>query len=116
MRASSLTNLRGRAYKRLHCQGPNPRIGEKKGVLSLMFIKIHLPLERSPFLCKICTFRCTTQEDLEKHFLRFGSHNMPQTEYQIQNREADFNIETFLLHSTNLYYVTAICMQCLNGE
>ena len=88
----------------------------KKRCVESHVYKTHLPLERSPFLCRICTFRCTTQEDLEKHVLRFGSHNMPETEYQDQNREAYFDIEKFLLHSTNLYYVKAIYMQCLNGE
>ena len=115
IRASSLTNLRGRAYKCLHCQGPNPCIGEKRRVESHVY-KTHLPLERSPFYCKICTFRCTAQEDLEKHVLSFGPHKSRETEYRDQNREADFDIEKFLLRSTNPYYVTAIDMQCLSGE
>ena len=50
IRASSLTNLRGRAYKSLHCQGPNSCIGEKRRVESHVY-KIHIPLERSPFYC-----------------------------------------------------------------
>ena len=115
IRASSLTNLRGRAYKCLHCQGPSPCIGEKRRVESHVY-KTHIPLERSPYFCKLCTFRCTAQEDLERHVSSFGPHKTRETEYREQNRDSDFNIETFLLKSTNPYYVTAADMQCMSVE
>ena len=115
IRASSLTNLRGRAYKCLHCQGPNPCIGEKRRVESHVY-KIHIPLERSPFYCKLCTFRCTAQEDLEKHIKNFGPHSAREKEYREQHKDFEFDILEFLLVSPNPYYITATDMHCLSVE
>ena len=76
----------------------------------------HIPLERSPFYCKLCTFRCTTQEDLERHVQNFGPHKTRENEYRETYKETDFDLEKSLLKSNNPYYVTAADMLCLSVE
>ena len=46
-----------------------------------------------------------------KNILKFSSSKTQETEYQDQNREADFDIETFLFRSTDPSYKTAVDMQ-----
>lgn len=110
IRVSSLTNLRGRAYKCLHCRGTNPCIGEKRRVEAHVY-KTHVPLESSPFYCKLCMFRCTAQEDLERHVQNFNPHR----ERAAQQGE-EFNVEDCLMRSANPFYVTSADMACLSIE
>lgn len=110
IRVSSLTNLRGRAYKCLHCRGNNPCIGEKRRVEAHVY-KTHVPLESSPFYCKLCMFRCTAQDDLERHVQNFNPHR----ERAAQQGD-DFNVEGCLMKSANPYYVTSADMVCLSIE
>ena len=110
IRVSSLTNLRGRAYKCLHCRGTNPCIGEKRRVEAHVY-KTHVPLESSPFYCKLCMFRCTAQDDLERHVQNFNPHR----ERAAQQGE-EFNVEDCLMRSPNPYYVTSADMVCLSIE
>lgn len=110
IRVSSLTSLRGRAYKCLHCRGNSPCIGEKRRVEAHVY-KTHVPLENSPFYCKLCTFRCTAQDDLEKHVHSFKPHG----ERAAQQGD-DFNDEDCLMRSDTPYYVTSADMLCLSVE
>ena len=63
--------------------------------------KTHIPLERLPFYCKLCIFRCTTQEDLERHVQNFGPHKTRENEYREMYKDTDFDIEKSLLKSNN---------------
>lgn len=110
IRAKSLTNIRGRAYKCLHCRGANPCIGEKKRIESHIY-KNHISLEKSPFYCKLCMFRCTEQEDLERHVLTFKAHRD-----RAANQPDDFDEEENLLKSDDPYYITQKDMVCLSVE
>ena len=110
IRVSSLTNLRGRAYKCLHCRGTNPCIGEKRRFEAHVY-KTHVPFESSPFYCKLCMFRCTAQDDLERHVQNFNPHRE-----RAAQQGGDFNVEDCHMRSSNPYYVTSADMACLSIE
>ncbi|MES9883262.1 MAG: hypothetical protein ABW185_20550, partial [Sedimenticola sp.] len=90
----SLVNMRGRAYRCRLCPVVNPLVGEKSRVESHIY-KNHVPLEKVPYYCKLCTFRCTKQEDLENHVLTFRMHRV--------RARPDVPDETWLVQSDDPY-------------
>ena len=71
----------------------------------------HISLEKSPFYCKLCMFRCTEQEDLERHARTFKAHRD-----RAANQPDDFDEEENLLKSDDPYYITQKDMVCLSVE
>ncbi len=92
----SLVNLRGRAYRCRHCPTTMPLVGEKGRVESHIY-KTHVPLEKVPFYCKLCTFRFTRHYDLEKHVLTFKMHKT--------RARPDVPDETWLVQSMDPYFI-----------
>jgi hypothetical protein len=62
--------MRGRAYKCGKCL-----FVEEKGRVVGHYYKHHVHLVNAPYYCLLCTFRCTTWEELEKHCSVYPPHN-----------------------------------------
>jgi hypothetical protein len=66
------THTRGRAYQCLRCTGV---VGEK-GRIVAHYYKHHVSLDKVPYYCNLCNFRCTQQRDLERHVRYYPDHRV----------------------------------------
>ena len=110
IKAKSLVALRGHAYQCLYCRPPKVYIQEKRRVEAHVY-KHHIALERAPYYCKLCLFRCATQDELERHVLNFKIHRDRQSQ-----QPADYDVQQDLLKSNDPYYLTARDIKCLSAE
>ena len=71
-------NRRGRAYRCLHCETHGEvdvYVGEKFRVESHIW-KYHIPMDRVPYSCHTCMFRCTTEDQWKKHLTGYKWHQV----------------------------------------
>ena len=75
---------KGRAYLCLRClHRANKEYIDVKYRMEAHIIRDHLRRDEVPFYCSLCQFRCTKEEELREHVVRYRRHRMVAVTSQV---------------------------------
>ena len=102
---------RGRAYLCLACfHLKKKRVADELGKLEDHIVRNHVELERVPFYCQLCTFKCMKQGQFTSHLSQNKRHTFMCSQRQIQDSSP------WKVVSPNPYAITETDMQKLSQE
>ena len=102
---------RGRAYLCLACVHlKKKRVADELGKLEDHIVRNHVELERVPFYCQLCTFKCMKQGQFTSHLSQNKRHMFMCSQRQIQDSSH------WKVVSPNPYVITEVDMQKLSQE
>ena len=102
---------RGRAYLCLACvQLKKKRVADELGKLEDHIVRNHVELERVPFYCQLCTFKCMKEGQYTSHLSQNKRHMLMCSQRQIQDSSP------WKVVSPNPYVITETDMQKLSQE
>ena len=102
---------RGRAYLCLACfHLKKKRVADELGKLEDHIVRNHVELERVPFYCQLCTFKCMKQGQFTSHLSQNKRHMFMCSQRQIQDSSL------WKVVSPNPYVITETDMQKLSQE
>ena len=71
---------RGRAYKCARCGKE-----DRKGRMISHILKHHVPFERIPYSCSLCSFRCSDKKSLVDHVKKYSRHKEEESKFGPQD-------------------------------
>ncbi|KAK3579259.1 hypothetical protein CHS0354_033336 [Potamilus streckersoni] len=111
------THTRGRAYQCLRCRGFGKEVVGEKGRIVAHFYKHHVSLDKVPYYCNLCNFRCTQQRDLERHVRHYPDHKVAVQKLVERGQSVgQTHEESSLIENTQPYQWTEEDILILNKE
>ncbi|XP_052230857.1 uncharacterized protein LOC127844547 isoform X2 [Dreissena polymorpha] len=98
-------NSKCRAYQCKYCTHI-----DRKGRMEGHILKVHVPMDRAPFYCTLCEFRCQNTRALLKHITQYSGH------VSEEQRLGKPDYTQVLRRAKHPFYVTEADMVALSAE